>query len=140
MFEHEKCMSQDGLCMPEAVTVINDKGYAKLIILNDSVVSQHLAEGQIVRSLHQVDICNMPVCTEETKDGVLGTLHGRESHEWNKHLQSELNLDLKLTQSEKMCLQELIHNISDVFTIDSSELGSTELVQNVIDTGNLPPI
>ncbi len=39
-----------------------------------------------------------------------------------------------------MQLRKLLEEYSDVFSLDDSELGCTNLVQHVIDTGDHPPI
>ena len=39
-----------------------------------------------------------------------------------------------------MQLRKLLEEYSDVFALDDSELGCTNLVQHVIDTGDHPPI
>lgn len=45
-----------------------------------------------------------------------------------------------LSSKEEAALQALVMEYADVFALDSSELGATDLVQHVIDTGDNPPI
>ena len=45
-----------------------------------------------------------------------------------------------MDQSEREQLRSLLGAYSDVFALDSSELGSTELVTHTIDTGNHHPV
>ena len=52
-------------------------------------------------------------------------------------------LDLKvdhLTPEDRSRLESLIGDYSDVFALDSSELGTTDVVKHTIDTGGHPPI
>ena len=46
----------------------------------------------------------------------------------------------KLTEEQFRQLRELVGDYSDVFALDDTELGHTDLVQHVIDTGDHPPI
>ena len=46
----------------------------------------------------------------------------------------------KLSAEEGEQLQAAIYEFSDVFAVDDTELGCTDLVQHSIDTGNHPPI
>ena len=46
----------------------------------------------------------------------------------------------KLTQEKRDKLQHLVANFADVFTLDDSELGCTDMVVYTIHTGDHPPI
>ena len=45
-----------------------------------------------------------------------------------------------LTRSQQVDLRRLIEANQDVFALDPSELGTTNIVTHTIDTGNQPPI
>jgi len=45
-----------------------------------------------------------------------------------------------LSSTEEAALQALVREYADVFALDSSELGATDLVQHVINTGDHPPV
>ena len=45
-----------------------------------------------------------------------------------------------LTDDQFSCLKKLIADYSDVFTLDSTELGHTDLVQHHVDTGDSQPV
>ena len=51
------------------------------------------------------------------------------------HLESSV-----LSIQELKCLQDFLIQHEDVFALDSSELGSTDIVTHSIDTGDQPPI
>ena len=52
-----------------------------------------------------------------------------------------LNIDeLNLMVDETALLRELVEEYSDIFALDSTELGTTELVTHSIDTGDSHPI
>ena len=53
--------------------------------------------------------------------------------------QIEMNLS-HLTEEEQQSLKSLLASYSDVFALDQSELGTTQLVTHSIDTGTHPPI
>ena len=46
----------------------------------------------------------------------------------------------KLTQEERDKLQHLVADFADVFALDDSELGCTNMVVHTIHTGDHPPI
>lgn len=45
-----------------------------------------------------------------------------------------------LSGKEEAALQALVREYANVFALDSSEMGGTDLVQYVINTGDHPPI
>jgi len=47
---------------------------------------------------------------------------------------------LQLAQEDKDQLLELVDDYSDIFALDQSELGHTEIVTHTIDTGDHPPV
>lgn len=54
---------------------------------------------------------------------------------------TQLNGDFNhLTTEDRVSLKDLLASYADVFALDSSELGTTELVAHSIDTGQHPPI
>ena len=65
----------------------------------------------------------------------------RPVNERLEQLSAKLELDqLNLLPTERQQLQSLIESYSDVFALDSSELGSTELVTHTIYTGDHRPV
>ena len=53
---------------------------------------------------------------------------------------SQIEMDLShLTQEEQQSLKSLLASYTDVFALDPSELGTTQLVTHSIDTGTHPP-
>ena len=57
-----------------------------------------------------------------------------------EHLKEGLRLDLALTAEQAQQVEHLVLNYADVFALNSSELGSTDMVTHSIDTGVSPPI
>jgi len=56
-------------------------------------------------------------------------------------LLSQLNLQYdSLTLSQQQQLEEFLLSYQDIFALDSSELGATQVVSHSIDTGDHPPI
>ena len=56
-------------------------------------------------------------------------------------IRESLNLDDQaLTNEERAKLDDLLEEFSDIFALDDSELGCTNVVQHTIDTGNHSPI
>ena len=46
----------------------------------------------------------------------------------------------QLSENEAKQLHDLVHEYSDIFALDDSELGCTGIVHHVIDTGDHPPV
>ena len=120
----------------------------------------HLEEGLVLGELHQLDIVPeyrakklsvelmldelqalhpVPHQTPDDKPSTLRpTLMSKE------HGDRVLDaLDIKcetLSSTEEAAMQALVREYANVFALDSSELGATDLVQHVINTGEHPPI
>ena len=72
--------------------------------------------------------------------GVCARVHNGMSERMEKLIEAlALSVD-KFSESENQQLHDLIHEFSDVFALDDSELGCTDIVYHVIETGDHPPI
>ena len=68
--------------------------------------------------------------------------NNEEAEVWDRKekLLSELDVEESLTKVESSKLNSLITKFHDVFALDATELGHTNAVQHIIDTGIHPPI
>ena len=55
------------------------------------------------------------------------------------HQKVELE-DAKITEAQQNAFKELCNEFKDIFSIDSSDIGKTPLLEMEIDTGDSPPI
>lgn len=77
---------------------------------------------------------------DETPTSVCAKVQEGVSERTEKLLEAlELPVD-RFTESEANQLRNLIREFSDVFALDDSELGCTDVVHHAIDTGDHPPI
>ena len=63
-----------------------------------------------------------------------------DSNPRGTHLLKDTHIEESLSVEEIQQLKELIIELSDVFALDSSELGTTDHVTHIIDTGDSSPI
>ena len=69
---------------------------------------------------------------------VSAALPGEFSAERLEQLRDSLKLDPQLTEEQVQQMRDLVLEFADVFALDSTELGSTDLVTHHIDTGDSP--
>ena len=55
-------------------------------------------------------------------------------------MHKQLQIGSQWTESERKQLEELLLSLGDVFALQDSELGETDLVTHTIDTGNAKPV
>jgi len=75
-----------------------------------------------------------------TADSPSHSSHSSSLTDWYQCLLEALKLRKDLSDDESLQLNELFREYQHVFALDSSELGSTNLVKHQIDTGDTKPI
>ena len=142
----------------DTATCPDKDGNVVLAIQNHSLMAVHLEEGLVLGELHQLDIVPedrakklsvelvldevravrpVPHCTPDDRPPTSTPM----SKERGGQVLDALDVDYEtLSSKEEAALQALVREYADVFALDSSELGATDLVQHVIDTGDHPPI
>ena len=151
-----------GLCMFESLVAVDGEGFALVPVENCGCVCVHLEEGMEVGTVRCVEKVIEDVCGF-VGDGGVGAVDevGADTGESQvdgeeqcgsvgtvvqtpgriERLLEALELPSeKLTEEQFRQLRELVGDYSDVFALDDTELGHTDLVQHVIDTGDHPPI
>ena len=58
----------------------------------------------------------------------------------NKQLKEELQIGVQLTSQERDQMEQMLLARSDVFALSDEELGETDLVSHIIDTGDAKPV
>ncbi len=118
----------------------------KVIDIGNVNVGNYVGSGCSGEDVSTSVSCGVGAGHDQFIDGSAGLQCGRvgavvqtpERVEW---LMDTLGLPLnKLTEEQSLQLRKLLEEYSDVFALDDSELGCTNLVQHVIDTGDHPPI
>ena len=156
LFEPEPELRAE-LSMPEALVKPDASCIVTLVMENSSFEPTRLKKGRILGQLYPVSILldqdPQPDTTEPTKgDGVnlrMACTHSCPTTDIeNLHASSRVQSLLELLHLESSvlsiqelkCLQDFLIQHEDVFALDSSELGSTDIVTHSIDTGDQSPI
>ena len=137
-----------GLCAHESLMTVSD-GIALIPLQNFQGVSVKLDKGT---PLGMVQPCK-PLCQDLAQPGEGPSLPdslggGLCAHvkalpntpERYQRLLEALELPEELGNDEMKQLKELLRESADVFALDDSELGCTDLVRHVIDTGDHSPL
>ena len=134
-----------------------------LVIINFSTNSVYLSKGEIMgfmqnQSLNISEIVTetstepSPILVEEEDDTEELPEQKRKITSENKekkfitspadievHRKVELQ-DANITEAQQNAFKELCNEFKDIFSIDSSDIGKTPLIEMEIDTGDSPPI
>ena len=151
-----------GLSMPEALVELDENRCITLVLENATLEPTRLKKGRILGYLHPTELILQPSIPEEVSDeittdneegvecsGEMTTTiaYTEESAECcplearKQRLMEMLHLnDCSLTAEQHIQLETFLQENEDVFALDSSELGSTDLVKHTINTGDHPPI
>ena len=141
-----------GLDAPEAVVTHND-GKILIAVENNASLSARLEPGQCVGTVTPIDFVPLKdnseaaeavSPTQKQQDSANGPLSvvtngGTHENERLERLFTALSLESGngLTDQQVQALKKMI---ADVFALDDTELGHTELVQHQVDTGDTTPI
>ena len=137
-----------GLNAQESLVTVSD-GIALIPLKNYQGVSVKLDEGTPLGMVQQCE----PVCQVLTEPRERPSLSGSQSGGLCAHVKAlpntperyqrlleALELPDQLGDDELKQLKELLRESADVFALDDSELGCTDLVRHVIDTGDHSPV
>ena len=158
VFEPEKeALKEKGLVIEDAVVEPDENRYVTLAIHNCSLHTVRLEGDHILGCLQEATILPTPSFAENqpnerdctVKAVLTAPLPGEPDQNVNceadvdrmTQLLKKLNWDSPvLTVEQKHQLKELLLQNGDLFALDPSELGVTNVVQHTINTGNSTPI
>ena len=122
----------------------NPDGNIALAIQNHSLSPVHLEENQQLGSIEDAVILSIKgEANEEGSTSVATQVKAisQNGGRWIEEIKEALGINsLLLAQEDKNQLLELVDDYSDIFALDQSELGHTEIVTHTIDTGDHPPV
>ena len=133
-------LKESGTTPALCVTNVGDDGKAVLSIENHSMHPVNLEHGEVLGTLelvHEVTTVGA-VNTVRTKQG--SQEPGMRPEERMNQLLSELNMEKTLSEQKLNQLKAVLSSFSDVFALDQSELGRTDLIKHCIDTGGQGPV
>ena len=134
----EPHMEFDGVKVQDAVVEEDEDDCIRVLLENHGFSPVVVEEGQILGSMEEVRLCQEESLVDEAV--VSAVLPGEFSAERLEQLRDSLKLDPQLTEEQVQQMRDLVLEFADVFALDSTELGSTDLVTHHIDTGDSPPI
>ena len=121
-------------------TLWTGESSTQVVISNWGLESQTIEEGQIVGEVQPGTVVDEddPVWNDTSVDEALCVWHIQESTSDESarrlQLQEQLQIGSQNTDGERKQLEELLLGMSDVFALQDSELGETDLVTHTIDT------
>ena len=122
----------------DAVVEEDEDDCIRVLLENHGFSPVVVEEGQILGSMEEVRLCQEESLVDEAV--VSAVLPGEFSAERLEQLRDSLKLDPQLTEEQVQQMRDLVLEFADVFALDSTELGSTDLVTHHIDTGDSRPI
>ena len=146
-------LNKPQIALAEAAICRGENSEAVMVISNQGEETVRMPKGEILGTMVEAEIEESSVgglvCSldeESSGSGAQGDASKQESdqsmdHDRVNQLMEQLELDLKhFTPRETKQLLQLITSYADIFALDSSELGTTNLVQHAINTGDHSPI
>ena len=119
-------------------------GNIALAIQNHSLLPVHLEGNHCLGSIEEAVILSVNEEVDEEGSASVTTQikaikqnGGRRIQEIKEALGIK---NLQLVQEDEDQLLEIVEDYSDIFALDQSELGHTEIVTHTIDTGDHPPV
>ena len=162
IFEPNQTKKQEGMLIPEAVVTQRSNGRILIPVENHLALSARMNPGMCVGTATLVDVQSLtelslvadsiPAAESEKqpKQKQLGVnsvnpgppvSEGAVGVERLEKLYSLIALERgTLTEDQYQSLKILIADNAEVFALDDTELGHTDLVQHRVDTGDSPPI
>ena len=139
---------ESNLSVPDCALDFSEGTSAVLIVQNKGEEAVCLKKGQVMGQIAPVTEATLRDLPQSEGDQVQGgaavsqlTVGNTNKDQRKAHLFDQLNLQVDhLSLNERQQLKELIASYSDVFALDSSELGTTGLVKHDINTRDHPPI
>ena len=126
-------------------TILGEVAEVEEVVSNQTPVAQLHTTGATLPTTQERTGGEVLVGTEDTTPNVdSGAVHGVVSElyeDQGTRVLRALNLPVThLTSTQQQQLRALLQHHSDVFALDSRELGTASIVTHVIDTGNHAPI
>ena len=134
-------LTQVNICAADGVVDLTDGTCFTLFLQNHGTEAVKLKKGSMIGEVVPAEEIP-PDTPEAVVHSLAPELEGGDvTHTREERLLGQLDLHLDhLSPSEQSQLKELILSYADVFALDTTELGTTEVVQHIIDTGGSPPI
>ena len=138
---------EDGLMMADSAVDLSDSSCVVLVVQNSSTTPIKMKKGCILGEVVPVtEYSSSEVKDEDTESPTGATVCSMmptadSSEDRETLLLQQLNLKIDhLSFEERKQLKDLICNYAEVFALNASELGTTDVVQHTTNTGDHPPI
>ena len=138
---------EDDLMMADSAVDLSDGNCMVLVVQNPGTTPVKMKKGCILGEVIPVTEYSLSEeddqSTETPPEATVCSVTPRTESSGDRETLLLQQLDLKvdhLASEEQQQLKDLICSYSDVFALDASELGTTDIVQHTIDTGDHSPI
>ena len=136
----EEVMRNSGTTPAVCVTNVEGDGKVILSVENHSLHPVTLKQGEVLGTLEPVH----EITTVGTVNNIMTEQEPQkptvEPGKRGEQLYSKLNIEDTLSVQELDQLRAVVSSFSDVFAMDQSELGRTDLIKHSIDTGGQGPV
>jgi len=136
----DEIMRNSGATSALCVTNVGSDGKAVLNIENYTLHSITLRQGEILGTVEPVQPVTTVGIVNALKSDQDSPKLNMEPDERMEQLFSELDVEGTLSQQEFNKLKAVVSSFSDVFALDQSELGKTDLIKHSIDIGGQGPV
>lgn len=136
LFLPQNLLELKGLCVEEAVLEPDGELCVSVPIKNSSCEPVCRVPGEVLGELQPVTVVPDP-CNVAALMGEVATERGADEPELrSERLISEVCMEESLSEVEVQGLTDLVLDFADVFALDQSELGFTDVVTHTIDTSD----
>ena len=126
-------LKESGATTAVCVTNVGDNGKAVLSIEINSMHPVILEQGEVLMTLELVH--------EVTTAGAVNTVRTKQgSQKPDMGTEKRMNQEETLSEQKLNQLKAVLSSFSDVFALNQSELGRTDLIKHCIDTGGQGPV
>ena len=152
LFESKDDLGKNGVVAEDAAVELGTDSCVTLVVHNHTLETVHLPAGHIMGWLQSAELLPIPDMDEDQRqtalsDGVVRLLTSDSAPRVQtqrggrkERLFEALDVSPALADKERQQLRTVLADHADVFALDPTELGSTEVVQHDIDTGDTRPI
>lgn len=136
----EEVMRNSGAAPTMCVTCVRGDGKTILSVENHSLHPVTLEQGEVLGTLGPAqEVTTIGAMNANANEQEWYDLKV-ESDERMEQLLKELEIENTLSDQELNQLRTVVSSFSDVFALDESELGQTDLIKHSIDTGGSRPV
>jgi len=143
--------------VPSTITYLDGDGQFTLVLENHACQTVYFQPNQELGHVEDVVVCQLDkihdvddtvlkttvntLLVEPDMENTTANTNEVTNEKWITRLMETLTIhEASILSDQMVLLRKLLEDYSDIFALDATELGSTNLVMHSIDTGDSPPI